>query len=153
MRINTRIFGEIEIDESKVVNFSDGIIGFPDLKKFILIHDQDDEKTTIQWLQSIDEPLFAMPVINPLLIVEAYNPEVEDELLSKLGDIGPEDMLVLVTMTIPEDITKMTINLRAPIVINTKSMKSAQIIVEDSQYAVKYPVYDILKGKKEGTVC
>ena len=148
--IHTRIFGDIEVDENKIITFDGGIIGFPELKRFMLIHDRENEKKHISWLQSIDEPDFAMPVIDPLKLVEDYNPIVEDELLSGLGKLLPEEMLVLVTMTIPKDITKMTVNLKAPIIINAASLKAGQIIVDDEKYVVRYPIYDILKSKKEG---
>ncbi|MFQ9933760.1 MAG: flagellar assembly protein FliW [Lachnospiraceae bacterium] len=148
--IHTRIFGDIEVDANKIITFDGGIIGFPELKRFMLIHDRENEKKHISWLQSIDEPDFAMPVIDPLKLVEDYNPIVEDELLSGLGKLSPEEMLVLVTMTIPKDITKMTVNLKAPIIINAASLKAGQIIVDDEKYVVRYPIYDILKSKKEG---
>lgn len=148
--IHTRIFGDIEVDANKIITFDGGIIGFPELKRFMLIHDRENEKKHISWLQSIDEPDFAMPVIDPLKLVEDYNPVVEDELLSGLGKLSPEEMLVLVTMTIPKDITKMTVNLKAPIIINAASLKAGQIIVDDEKYVVRYPIYDILKSKKEG---
>ena len=148
--IHTRIFGDIEVDANKIITFDGGIIGFPELKRFMLIHDRENEKKHISWLQSIDEPDFAMPVIDPLKLVEDYNPVVEDELLSGLGKLSPEEMLVLVTMTIPKDITKMTVNLKAPIIINAASLKAGQIIVDDEKYVVRYPIYDTLKSKKEG---
>ena len=148
--IHTRIFGDIEVDANKIITFDGGIIGFPELKRFMLIHDRENEKKHISWFQSIDEPDFAMPVIDPLKLVEDYNPIVEDELLSGLGKLSPEEMLVLVTMTIPKDITKMTVNLKAPIIINAASLKAGQIIVDDEKYVVRYPIYDILKSKKEG---
>ena len=65
MKLATRIFGEVEIDDSKVISFPNGIIGFPDLKKFILMFDEEKGTDTIKWLQSIDEPSFAMPVMDP----------------------------------------------------------------------------------------
>ena len=148
MIINTKIFGEIDVDESKKITFPQGIIGFAELKDFMLVH--DNEKTGgIRWMQSLQEPAFAMPVIDPLAVKEDYNPSIEDELLKPLGEVNPEDMLVLVTITVPKDIENMTVNLRAPIIINSATRKAGQIIIEDDSYLVKYPVYDILKKAKE----
>ena len=148
MNINTRIFGEIEVDEGKIITFPSGIIGFPDLQKFLLIHDEEKSDSMISWLQSIDEPAFAMPVVDPLSVLDNYNPVVEDELLSDLDELDEDEMLVLVTITVPQDISKMTVNLAAPIVVNAKNMKAVQIIIDEPGYAVKYPIYDILKSKK-----
>lgn len=150
MKVTTNLFGEILVDESKVISFVQGIIGFPDLKKFMLIHDSDSEGKNISWLQSIDEPSFALPVIDPLIIDKNYNPEIEDELLSPLDIKKIEDLLVVTTVTVPSDIKKITVNLKAPIIINAANLKAEQLIVEDDKYLVKYPIYDILKENKEG---
>lgn len=148
MKLKTRVFGDINIEEEKVINFEKGIIGFPDLKKFTLIYDEEkQEKTSIIWMQSLDEPAFAMPVMNPLLIKDNYNPSVEEELLKVLGTLEPEDTLVLVTVTVPGDVEKTSINLKAPIVINAKERKALQVIVEDED--VKYEIYQILQEQKE----
>lgn len=149
MKVNTRIFGEIEVDEKKFLHFEDGILGFPDLKRFMLIHDEESSgKNLISWMQSIEEPGFAMPVLDPLKICPDYNPEVEDELLKTLGEIKGEEILVLTTVTVPSEIEKMTSNLKAPFIINTDNLKACQIILEDEQYLIKYPIYEILKGNK-----
>ena len=90
-----------------------------------------------------------MPVMDPLLVKEDYNPTVEDELLAPVGDIVPEELLVLVTVTVPSDLTRMSVNLCGPIVINSLTHKAVQIIVEGENYQVKFPIYDILKNKKK----
>ena len=148
MIINTRLFNEVSVDEDKKINFPGGIIGFPDLQNFVLIHDEEKSDGGVRWLQSVEEPGFAMPVVDPLTICPDYNPQVEDELLKRIGEYKEEELLVLVTITIPSDLTKMTVNLKAPFIINSDSKKACQIIVED--YEVKFPVYEILKQKKEG---
>ena len=151
MRIETKIFGEIDIDEEKILHFTNGIIGFPDLKDFALMYDAEKgEKSNIRWLQSLQEPAFAMPVLDPLSVKPDYNPEVEDELLKPIGELNPDEMLVLVTLTVPKDITKMSVNLCAPIVIHTESRKACQIIVDNEKYPVKYMIYDVLQKKKAG---
>lgn len=149
MNILTKVFGEITIDVDKVITFPSGIIGFPDLTEYALVHDEDKGAGSIHWLQSVQEPAFAMPVMDPLLVMPEYNPEVDDELLKNIGEIVPEELLVLVTVTVPSDLTKMTVNLKGPIIINAAEKKACQIIVEGEGYAVKYPVYDILNAKKK----
>lgn len=151
MKIDTRIFGEIEIDDEKVLTFENGIIGFPDMKHFVLIH--DEEKGTnagIRFLQSVEEPGFAMPVMDPLVVKPDYDPEVDDELLKSAGNVTPDNILVLVTVSVPRDLTKMSVNLQGPIVINVEEHKACQIIVESGNYPVKFPIYDILQSGKAG---
>ena len=150
MQLNTRLFGEIDVEEEKIIFFEKGIIGFPHCQRFTLIYDEteDGKRKNISWLQSIEEPGFALPVIDPLLIKEDYAPQVEHELLKSWGTLTAENTYVLVTVTVPEDVKKLSVNLKAPIVINVEERKADQIIVEDS-FPVKYPIYEILQAKKE----
>ncbi|MBQ7586664.1 MAG: flagellar assembly protein FliW [Lachnospiraceae bacterium] len=148
MTIETKLFGEIAVDESKLISFPQGIIGFPELKDFLLIHDGDGNGN-IKWMQSVQEPAFAMPVVDPLTVIPEYNPDIEDELLKPLGEITEENMLVIVTITVPKEIEKMTVNLKAPIIINSESRKAAQLIIDSDRYQVKFPIYEILKAAKE----
>jgi flagellar assembly factor FliW len=151
MKIDTRIFGEVEVSEDKVITFANGILGFPDLQHFILLH--DEEKGTdagIRFLQSVEEPSFAMPVLDPLVVKPDYDPEVDDELLTSAGKLTDDNILVLVTATIPSDLTKMSVNLQGPIIINVEERKACQLIVENGDYPVKFPIYEILQARKAG---
>ena len=151
MKIATKFFGEIEISDDKIITFENGIIGFPDLKRFALLHDEERGKDVgIRFLQSVEEPGFSMPVMNPLVVKPDYDPEVDDELLASAGEINSENLLVLVTVSIPGDITNMSVNLQGPFVINVDEHKGCQVIVENSAYPVKFPVYDILQAGKAG---
>lgn len=146
-----KIFGEIEIEDEKIITFENGIIGFPELRRFALLH--DEEKGTdvgIRFLQSLDEPGFAMPVMDPLIVKPDYDPEVNDELLSAAGNVTADNILVLVTATIPGDLTGMSVNLQGPFVINVEEHKACQVIVENGDYPVKFPVYEILQSRKAG---
>jgi len=151
MVVETRVFGTVEISDEKIITFPGGIIGFPDLKQFTLLYDETKPQAAIKWLQSLDEPVFAMPVMDPLVVKADYDPMVEDELLKPLGEINPEEILVLVTVSVPSDLTQMTVNLQAPIIVNVENRKACQLIVDnkDGEYQVKFPIYDILQKNKE----
>ena len=149
MKLTTRIFGEVEIDDSKIISFPNGIIGFPDLKKFTLMFDSEKGSDTIKWLQSIDEPNFAMPVMDPLVVCPDYKPEVDVNITNDIGDIESDDLLVLVTVTVPHDLKQMTVNLMGPFIINIKELKAVQTIIDNDDYPVKFPIYDILQKNKE----
>ena len=153
MTIQTKIFGEVTIDNAKIIHFENGIVGFPELNDFALIYDEEKGNDAgIRWLQSIQEPAFAMPVMDPLLVLATYNPIVDEEVLKPLGKLDYEEMLVLVTVTVPRDIKNMSVNLKAPLVINVRERKAVQLVLEDESYKIKFPIYDIVKnGKKEGT--
>ena len=150
MKINTKVFGEVEIADDKIIHFPSGIVGFPELTEFTLLHDEEKGAGSIHWLQSIQELGFAMPVMDPLLVCPDYNPEVDDELLKPLGGLDPEEILVLVTVTVPSDLKKMSVNLRGPVIINAAAKKACQVIVEGEGYQVKYPIYEILSARKAG---
>ena len=150
MVVKTKLFGEIDITDDKIITFEQGMIGFGELKKFAILYDLENEnKNAIRWLQSLDEPTLAFPVIDPYIVKEDYNPEVNDNSINALGKFDPEAFSVLVTISVPKDVKKMSCNLRAPIVINAETRKGAQIISETAEYPVKFQVYEILKSKKE----
>ncbi len=149
MIIQTKHFGEIDLTEDKIITFENGIMGFENFKKFTLLYDcEKEDRPNISWLQSIDEKEMALPVVNPFFIKEDYNPVVDDELLKPLGDLDDENVAILLVMTIPSDIKKMTANLKAPIIVNSDTRKGCQIIVENEEYPIKYKVYDVIQNLK-----
>ena len=141
MRIDTKYFGTIDIGEEKIIHFDNGLLGFEDYKDYTILYDIDEEeKPFFSWLQSVDEKGLAFPVVNPLSVDEDYNPTVEDELLNTLGDITPENMIVLLLATIPKDVKEASVNMRAPLVINSDNRKGMQIIVENKEYEIKHKI-------------
>lgn len=149
MLIMTKHFGEIDLDEDKVIRFEQGILGFEEYKNYTLLYDNEDgERPDISWLQSLEEPALAIPVVSPFLLQADYNPEIEDELLKPLGKLTDDNIVVLVSITIPVDIQNMSANLKAPFIINSDTRKGVQIIVENSEYEIKYHFYEKLKTRK-----
>ena len=150
MLAKTKFFGEVELDDDKVLEFPNGIIGFEGFTKFAILYDVDGNKETkINWLQSLEEPLLALPVVDPLAIVGEYSPMIEDELLKPLGNPADKDLLFLLSLTVPSDMTKVTANLKAPFIINTVTKKGIQLIVENDDYPVKFNVYESVQKMKE----
>lgn len=148
MLVKTKFFGEVDLPEEKIITFERGLIGLADYKKFTILYDCEKENSNISWLQSVEEPTLALPVVKPWIIKEDYNPVVEDELLSHIGELTEENLVILVTMTVPEQIEQMSVNLKAPIIVNADTRKGAQIICDNNDYEVKYKIYDILNAKR-----
>ena len=150
MKANTRIFGEIEIADEKIITMERGMIGFPNLNPFALTFDEEkgQKQTSIMWLQSMDDTDIAFPVMDPHAVKEDYNPNVNEEIVAPIGELNEENTFVLVTVTVPKKIEDFSVNLKAPIVVNMDNRKAVQLIVEDD-YPVKYKVYEVLKAKKE----
>ena len=150
MRVQTKFFGEVELDDNKVIEFPNGIIGFEDFKKFAILYDiEDDRDTKISWLQSLEEPTLALPVVDPLAVTTEYAPMIEDELLKPLGNPADEDLLFLLVMTVPSDMTKVTANMKAPVIVSTEERKGVQLIVDNADYPVKFNVYESVQKMKE----
>ena len=150
MRADTRLFGEIDIEEEKIITLENGMIGLPDYRKFALIYDEEKgiEESSIMWFQSMDDPQTAFPVMQPNKVKPDYNPTVNDEMLTPLGELEEENLFILVTLTAASDAKQTSVNLKAPIVINAETRKGCQLIVEDD-YPVKYRIYEALKKRKE----
>lgn len=148
MKVKTKFFGEVDLPEEKILTLDRGLIGLEQYTKYTILYDCEKEETNISWFQSIEEPTLALPVIKPWLVKEDYNPVVEDELLADLGELTEENLVILLTMTVPENLKEMSVNLKAPIIINADTRRGAQIAVENKDYEVKYKIYDILQAKK-----
>ena len=150
MVAETRLFGTVDIAEDTILELPMGMIGFENLKKFAIIYDSDREvRSKISWLQSMEEPALALPIIHPSELIDDYGPIVEDEPMKNIGDPADADILMFVTLSIPSDLTKMTANLKAPIIINTEGRKAIQVIVENEDYKVKFNAYEAIQKMKE----
>lgn len=150
MRINTKWFGTIEVEENKIITFEKGLIGLDEFKKYTIVYNTEkNDSKTIMWLQSLDDEKLALPIMDPTVFMPEYDPVVEDELIQSIGDIETAELLVFVTLTVPTDITQMTSNLKAPIIINADNLKACQIIADNEEYTVRYPIYDIIKNNSE----
>jgi flagellar assembly factor FliW len=150
MKAETRLFGEVDIPEEKIITFDSGLLGFEDCKKFTIIYDADKgENTAISWLQCMDEPEVAFPVISPFTVMDDYDPIVESELLESLGELKEENIILFALMNIKPEIEKLTANMKAPVIINVATLKGVQAIVENDDYEIKYNIYDVVQKQKQ----
>ena len=137
MKIITNFFGELELDEIDILEFEKGMLGFEELKKFVIIKDSE---IFIEWLQSIEDTT-SFAIMDPFVADNNYSFELPDKIMEKLDIKSKEDVMIRTVVIIPEDITKIRTNLQAPIIINTKLKKATQIILDDS-YPIRYEFYD-----------
>lgn len=149
MKVKTRICGEIEVKDDKVVDMVGGLIGFESLKKFVLINDDDEkDKKGVMWLQSVENGDIALPTMDPSIVYSSYKPSIPEEILAGLGDFDKDEYLILVALTVPKKIEDMSVNLKAPIIIDVDTLNACQVIIDNEDCPVKYPIYDILKKKE-----
>lgn len=141
MKVNTSRFGVVEVADTDIMEFSDGLLGFENLKRFFIVDPADE--TLILWLQSADSPEVAFPMLEPKLFKGDYKVRLSaNELRSlKIEASNKKDILVYCILTIPAEVSAMTSNLKAPVVINTASRLARQVVLQENEYSVKYPMY------------
>ena len=146
-KVNTLRFGEIEVDEGKIVHFADGIPAFEEEHEFLII--PYDEESPYVFLQSMATPELAFLMTMPFVFFPEYEFELDDANQEKLGLTRQEDMLVYMLLTIPDgQVELMTANLTAPIVMNQVTMQARQIVLDKSRYTTKHRLFPVKKEDK-----
>ena len=144
MQLDTIRFGSVDVDETKLIKFDEGIPGLEEYCEYALL--QFEESYPIIWLQSIEERAICLPVLDTFAVLTGYVFDIDDEDVKMLDLNGPEDLHVVSVLVIPDEIHKMTVNLAAPIIINTATGKAKQIMLSGSDYNVRSPIFqDIYK--------
>jgi flagellar assembly factor FliW len=153
MQVKTKYHGVLDIDRKSVYNFDEGLPGFEDLKRYTVLK-EDQEELSFKWLQSIDRAEIAFAIINPFLIKKDYEFYLEDSAIRNLGIEKPEDVHVYSIVVVPEDVTKISMNLKAPVVINQKTNKGMQVILDTDEYGVRhYILEELQKWEVMGNAC
>lgn len=140
MKLNTVRFGEIEIDENRIFTFKLPIIGFDMLKKFVIL--DPNKETLFKWLQSIEDPSLAFPIISVSALDIDYTIDLADSVVDTLEIKNVESLLVMNITSIPQDNPKgTTINLLAPLIFNLDNQTAAQVVLSGSGYDISYPMF------------
>lgn len=141
MKVDTSRFGAVEVADSDIMEFADGLLGFENMKRFFIVDPADE--TLILWLQSVDVADVAFPILEPKIFKLDYKVRLSaNELRNlKIDSANKKDTLVYCILNIPVDVTAMSANLKAPIVINTASRLARQVVLQENEYSVKYPIY------------
>lgn len=145
MVVNTTRFGPIEISQEDILNFAEGLLGFNDLEKFVLLDDPNDE--IFAWLQSCDESSIAFPVLEPELFEENYNLKLSKTDLSALNAEESSSLRSFCIITIPEDPARMTANLKAPVVVNLEKRVARQCVLQDNKLEIREPIFTKLQQR------
>jgi flagellar assembly factor FliW len=143
VKITTTRFGELEVKRGDIIHFKEGLLGFENLKKFFIVDPGD--QTLILWFQSIDDENTAFPIIEPSIFHPNYSAKLLPPELSSLELENLSDASVYTILTIPQKVTEMSANLKAPIIINNKNKLARQIVLQDSKLEVRYEMYAELK--------
>lgn len=145
MLIQTSRFGDIEINETDQINFPEGLLGFSELKSFVLLDDPDDD--IFAWLQSIENSRVAFPVLEPELFADGYKVNLGKRDMGALNITSMDKVRVYSIITIPEDPTNMTANLKAPIIINIPERLASQCVLQDNDLPIREMIFTKLQQR------
>jgi flagellar assembly factor FliW len=135
MKFKTARFGEIDFNAEDIIEFPEGPAGFPDFTKFVII--EKEKELPYRTLQSLDDPVFAFVIIDPLLARADYKIDVTQDDLKRLKTASIKNLEIYVIVNMSRDPDKITVNLRGPIIINREEGLGHQFNLSDSTYSIK----------------
>ncbi|WP_121663632.1 flagellar assembly protein FliW [Metabacillus litoralis] len=139
MEINTKYHGVLDVEDSKIVHFEQGIPGFLDEKDFILLPIDNDSPFSI--LQSVQTSELGFVVTEPFIFFKDYEFDLGEHDKEVLGIADDQaSILVLAILSLKDPFVETTANLQAPIVINQTSKKAKQVILVDESYTTKHKI-------------
>ena len=140
LKVTTSRFGEIEVDEEKIVHFQNGIPAFEDEHEFVVL--PYDEESPYYFMQSVKSPDLAFLLTIPFLFFPDYSFEIDDATIQELDVKNYDKLLYYSMITIPNgSIRYMTANLLAPVVINIENMQAKQVVLDKSNYTTKHRLF------------
>jgi Uncharacterized protein conserved in bacteria len=140
MELVTKYHGTFSYRQEDIIIFSNGLMGLEELKKFILV--EIEENPLFKILHSIEDSEVGLVVVSPFDIKEDYEIDINDDILQTLSIEKAEDVTLYNTVTLNSDIDKITVNLKAPIVINKERNIGEQVIIDKEEYKIKHPLME-----------
>ena len=137
MKVATKAYGLIDVDERQKIIFPQGLFGFEELRDYLLL---DAERQPFYWLQSMDEEDVAFVLVNPFLFRPDYEVNINNEELDGIGIHAPEKALIFSIVTIPHDGGPMTANLQGPLIINRDTRMGKQAVLTDDRWKTKHDI-------------
>lgn len=145
--VRTSRFGELEINVDEIITLPEGLLGFPEYQRYVLLdHDRD---SPFKWFQSLDEGAITFVMIDPKLVDPTYHAEITQDKAAMIDLTDPDDAVVSVIITMPSNPQNMTANFKAPIVFNLKNRKGKQIILNNPAYTTRHNVMDMMRAQTE----
>ncbi|SLM29213.1 Flagellar assembly factor FliW [Desulfamplus magnetovallimortis] len=147
MKIKTRKFGDIEIDDDQILTMPEGLPGFPGFDLFVVL--ERPETAPFCWLQCIQDPNLNLVMMNPYYFMPDYDPDLDAIItIRNWHGVERDDFQIYVVVNIfgEGEEKKITANLMGPIVINRKSGEAVQFVLSNSCYSHQH---NILKSMEE----
>lgn len=142
--VKTGRFGQLTVGDEERIVLPQGILGFPECTTYCLVDPGDD--TLILWLQSIENPEIAFPLLEPKIFRPDYAARLSAAELRELKLQNINQSAVFSVLTIPEDVSQMTANLKAPLVINLKEQIAKQVVLQENEYSIKHLMFRELRA-------
>jgi flagellar assembly factor FliW len=139
MKVQTKAYGEIEIEDRQRISFPRGLFGFEELREFVLL---DATQQPFYWLQSIERVEVAFVLMDPKFFRPDYAPDVDAAELEEIGISTDEDMLVFSIVTIPPAGGRMTANLQGPLILNRRTHVARQSISSNPLWGVRHGILE-----------
>ena len=149
MLVETRAMGMVEIPETQVVTIPAGLLGFEEYTDFALVESSFEP---FLWLQSLQEKSLAFLLIDPFLISDDYEAQIDDDELAKIGISDPSEVAVFTIVTVPPGGGAVTANFQGPLIFNKKNRQCMQVVLDGSKYTTKHDILGALK-RKEASQC
>ncbi|MEK3883896.1 flagellar assembly protein FliW [Paenibacillus sp. PL2-23] len=138
MKINTVRFGEYEYSRNDLITFSNGIPGFKERHEYVLV---EIEESPFIYLQSVDDGELAFIIVSPFEFFPHYEFELNDIVKTELDVRSQNELLIFNIVSVREELVAATVNLAAPIILNTRTKRAAQYILADSKYSIRQPLF------------
>ncbi len=148
MEINSKLLGKMEYEKESIIRFEEGIIGITDKKEFIFIEKEDF--LPFNYLQSVEDPNFSLIVINPFFVEKDYIYDISKDDLKSLNVQDDSDFFIVAIVVFANKIENITVNLRAPIIININSKAAKQVLLLNEDYDIEAPL--VKEGSLEAYV-
>lgn len=139
MLIQSTRFGTVNIDDSRLITFPKGLLGFPRYKQFALLEPGDN--SYFLWLQSVETPDLAFVVTDPSLFVSSYRVPLKADQMQELGLHSLEEAQVFVIVNKRENL--LTGNLQGPLVIHVQNRLGAQLVLSERRFTTRVPLVEL----------
>ena len=146
MKVATKAYGLIDVDERQNIIFPSGVLGFESIKNYVLL---DAERQPFYWLQAVEVEKVAFVLINPFIFRPDYEINIDNEELLPISIVDPKDALIFSIVTIPAEGSPLTANLQGPLVINRENRLGIQAVLTDSRWRTKHDIMAELSLAKQ----
>lgn len=145
MLVRSTRFGELDVTEEQILDFPQGMLGFPDEKKFALMEYKPD--SPFYFLQSLADPDLTFLMVNPFAFFNDYEFAMDDALVAEIGLTEENPPLVFNIATVRDKMENMTVNLAGPVLVNARDRKAVQLVIEKTKFPTRYPLFPGEGGK------